>query len=203
MLVVPAFLGMLLFQSGSQAPDLGPVIREIQTLQREVIGLGVALKQRDDSLAAMRKDVASMGDEIGALRAKVVVPVAAPFLSGPPPSTDAVGYAKVAVFAPMVVVDSARRHDLVSLHVKRVEAGAIRHVANIDLLGDDFSVALPLDQNGALYIVDWFTSEGQSFSLLLRDGAGGPEDLPQPAATVQVKQLQRQGRFVFVGYRAD
>ena len=130
-------------------------------------------------------------------------PVAQPFLSGPPPSTDAVGVSKVAVFAPRVVVDSARQHDSVFLKVRRVEAGAIRAVADVELGSDQMQVDLPLDQNGALYIVDWQTSEGQTYSLLLRDGSAGTDSSAQPAATVQVKPLQNQGRFLFVGYRVE
>ena len=57
---------------------------------------------------------------------------------------------------------------------------------------------LPIDQNGALYLVEWSTTDGQSYNLVLRDGASG-----QPAATVPVKPLQSQGRFVFVGYRVE
>jgi hypothetical protein len=57
---------------------------------------------------------------------------------------------------------------------------------------------LPIDQNGALYLVEWSTTDGQSYNLVLRDGASG-----QPAATVPVKPLQNQGRFVFVGYRVE
>ena len=84
------------------------------------------------------------------------------------------------------------------LKLKRIEAGGSRPLAETQLdAGEDF-VELPLDQSGALYVVDWSTTEGHEYDLVLRDGATG-----QPAATVHVKQLQNQGRFLFVGYRLD
>ena len=83
------------------------------------------------------------------------------------------------------------------LRVKRVEPGRLQPVGDAEL-GNDGVAVLPIDQNGALYVVDWSTSEGHTYDLVLRDGASG-----QPAATVQVRPLQSQGRFVFVGYRFD
>jgi hypothetical protein len=71
-------------------------------------------------------------------------------------------------------------------------------VAEVELTSDAPSVDLPLDQNGALYLVEWLTAEGQTYNLVLRDGASG-----QPAASAPVKALQAQGRFVFVGYRVE
>jgi hypothetical protein len=59
-------------------------------------------------------------------------------------------------------------------------------------------VDLPIDQSGALYVVEWSTAEGHVYTLLLRDGASG-----QPAASVPVRDKQSEGRFVFVGYRVD
>jgi hypothetical protein len=82
--------------------------------------------------------------------------------------------------------------------VKRIEAGAIHKIAEVELQSDASGVELPLDQNGALYLVEWVTTEGQSYNLVLKDGASG-----QPAASAPVKALQAQGRFVFVGYRVE
>jgi hypothetical protein len=59
-------------------------------------------------------------------------------------------------------------------------------------------VDLPIDQNGALYLVEWSTSEGHAYNLVLRDGASG-----QPAASVPVRERQSEGRFALVGYRVD
>jgi hypothetical protein len=182
-------------QGQEPARDL---LAEIAQLRAQVFLLGQALAQREERVEAIGKDMKVVAEELAALRERVAVPVAGPFLSGPPPSSDAAGVAKVAVFAPRVEVESARRHDLVSLRVRRVEAGALRPVGELDLGTDQDSVELPLDQNGALYIVDWSTSEGHTHALILRDGATG-----QTAATVQVKPLQREGRFIFVGYRTE
>ncbi len=207
-LAVAAFLATLLAPPPARAQarpgDVGDVMAEVLELRRQVAGLHLILRQRDEMLDGMRKELRGVGDEVLALRERVAPPVALPFLSGPPPSTDSVGVAKVAVFAPRVAVDSARRHDIVFLQVRRVEAGGLRQVADVELGGDVLAADLPIDQNGALYIVDWKTSEGQTYNLLLRDGAGGP-DVPggQPAASVQVKPLQSQGRFIFVGYRVE
>ncbi len=183
--------------------DTGEMLAQIQDLRRQVAGLHQTLRQRDEWFDALKKDLGAVGDDVASLKDRVVPPVALPFLSGPPPSSDTVGVAKVAVFAPRIAVDSSRRHDIVFLRVKRVEAGAVKPVAELELGGDQLQIDLPLDQNGALYIVDWQTSEGQTYTLLLRDGSGGPESLAQPAASVQVKPLQSQGRFIFVGYRVD
>ena len=57
---------------------------------------------------------------------------------------------------------------------------------------------LPIDQSGALYIVEWATSDGNAYGLELKDGTSA-----QVVAAVQVKQLQSQGRFIFVGYRVE
>jgi hypothetical protein len=131
------------------------------------------------------------------LRSRPVTPPSGPFMAAPPPSSDAVGVAKTVVFAPRIEVDTIRRRDLVSLKLRRVEAGGARLIAEKEL-GNDEGVDLPIDQNGALYIVEWSTTEGQTYNLLLRDGTSG-----QTAATAQVKVLQTQGRFLFVGYRTE
>ena len=78
------------------------------------------------------------------------------------------------------------------------EPGAVRTLGEVELVPEATSVDLPLDQNGALYLVEWSTSDGHAYNLVLRDGASG-----QPAATVPVRPLQSQGRFVFVGYRVE
>jgi hypothetical protein len=175
----------------------------VEDLRRQVDGLQASLRERDQSLDALKRDLGGVGEDVAALKERIQSLVALPFLSGPPPSSDAVGVSKVAVFAPRIAVDSSRQHDIVFLRLKRIEAAAVRSVADLEMSGDQLQIDLPLDQNGALYVVEWQTSEGQSYNLLLRDGAGGPDSLPPPLATVQVKPLQNQGRFLFVGYRLD
>ena len=94
--------------------------------------------------------------------------------------------------------EAQRRRDIVFLKVRRVEAGAVRLVAEVELSADQPYVDLPIDQSGALYIVEWSTSDGNAYALQLKDGTS-----TQVVATVQVKQLQSQGRFIFVGYRVE
>ena len=106
--------------------------------------------------------------------------------------------AKSAVLAPRVEVESFLRHDTVVLKLRRVEATAVRTVAELELTPDASGVDLPIDQSGALYLVEWSTSEGHVYNLALRDGASG-----QLAASVPVKEKQNEGRFVLVGYRVD
>ena len=108
------------------------------------------------------------------------------------------GVAKVAVFAPRLEAEAQRRRDIVFLKVRRVETGLVRLVAELELPADQPGVDLPIDQSGALYIVDWTTSDGNAYGLQLKDGTSA-----QVVATVQVKQLQSQGRFIFVGYRVE
>jgi hypothetical protein len=201
--IIVTVVGSPLVGAQTGTGDAGEMLGRIEDLRRQVAGLQATLRQREEWFDAVKKDIGAVGEEIAALRERVASPVAQPFLSGPPPSTDAVGVSKVAVFAPRIVVDSSRQHDSVFLKVRRVEVGAIRAVADVELGSDQMQIDLPLDQNGALYIVDWQTSEGQTYSLLLRDGSGGTDSSAQPAATVQVKPLQNQGRFLFVGYRVE
>jgi hypothetical protein len=192
-------LALLLAAPAAQAQEPArDLAGEIAQLRGQLFLLGQALAQREERLDAIGKDVKLLAEELGSLREKAAAPPSGPFLSGPPSSSDSAGVAKVAVFGPRVEVESARRHDLVSLRVRRIEAAALRPVGELDLGTDQDSIELPLDQNGALYLVDWSTSEGHAYALVLRDGATG-----QAAATVQVKPLQKEGRFIFVGYRLE
>jgi hypothetical protein len=124
--------------------------------------------------------------------------VAAAYLAAPPLPSDRLGAAKTAVFAPRVEVESFLRHDTVLIKLKRVEASAIRTVAELELTPDLSGIDLPLDESGALYVVDWSTSEGHFFNLVLRDGASG-----LLAASCPVKEKQSEGRFALVGYRVE
>lgn len=195
---LPVLLSLIALQASSGAPAAETVLAEIRGLQGQVAALRFELAQRDAGLRGLKEDLASVQEELRGLRERPAGLVAAPFLAAPPPSSDTVGVAKVAVFAPRVEVDSTRRHDVVFLKVRRLEAGPARAVSETELSTDQTGVDLTLDQSGALYSVEWSTSEGYSYSLVLRDGATG-----LPAATVQVKPLQAQGRFLFVGYRLD
>jgi hypothetical protein len=199
-MLLPTFgLTVVALLAAQGAPDFSAQLAgELAFLRGQVLFLQTQVQQRDEAMANMKTEMHSISEAVGGLRDRVASPLAGPFLEGPPPSSDSVGVAKVAVFAPKVEVDASQRHDVVLLKVRRIEAGAIRAVGEVELGTDVNSVDLPLDQNGALYVVDWSTSEGYNYSLILRDGASH-----QSAATVMVKQLQNEGHFILVGYRID
>jgi len=173
-------------------------LAEIRGLQAQVAALHQELRQRGEAVESLKKDVGALGDEVGSLKDRVTSSVAGPFLSGPPASSDSLGVAKVAVFAPRLEIDAARRHDVLAVRVRRIEPGAVRVIGDLDFSSDQIGVDLPVDQNGALYVLEWSTSEGHSYTLSLRDGASG-----LTAAVVQVKPLQSKGRFIFVGYKVE
>jgi hypothetical protein len=164
---------------------------EVQALGEEKKRWEARVKDIDDSMKAVTEGIVD-------LKERVAAPVAGPFLSAPPPSSDTVGVAKVAVFAPRVEAEAQRRRDIVFLKVRRVETGLVRLVAELELPADQQGVDLPIDQSGALYIVEWATSDGNAYGLELKDGTSA-----QVVATVQIRQLQSQGRFIFVGYRVE
>jgi len=170
---------------------------EVMRLQTELSLLRDTQKARDEFLETVRQELVGVRGDMREMRERPQ-PVAAPFLAGPPASSDKLGVAKGAVFAPRIEVDSFLRHDTVVLKLRRVEASAVRPVAEVQLDPDENGVDLPIDQSGALYIVEWSTSEGHVYNLVLRDGASG-----QPAASVPVKEKQNEGRFVLVGYRVE
>jgi len=188
-------LSLLLLLSPAQEAEA--LRSEMMRLQSEVALLQGALRERDALLGTVRDELAASRGDLRELKDRPQ-PVAAPFLAAPPPSSDRLGVAKTAVLAPRVEVDSFLRHDTVVLRLRRVEAGAVRNVAELELTPDASGVDLPIDQSGALYIVEWSTSEGHVYNLVLRDGASG-----QQAASVPVKEKQSEGRFVLVGYRVD
>jgi hypothetical protein len=170
---------------------------EVLRLQTELALLRDTQKVRDEFLETVRQELVGVRDDVREMRERPQ-PVAAPFLAGPPASSDKLGVARGAVFAPRIEVDSFLRHDTVVLKLRRVEASAVRTVAEVELTPDANGVDLPIDQSGALYIVEWSTSEGHVYNLVLRDGASG-----QPAASVPVREKQNEGRFVLVGYRVE
>jgi hypothetical protein len=180
-----------------QDEEAGALRSEVGRLKGEVTLLQGAIRDRDALLGTVREELTGAREDLRELKERPQ-PVAAPFLAAPPPSSDKLGVAKTAILAPRVEVDSFLRHDTVVLKLRRVEPGAVRTVAELELTPDASGVDLPLDQNGALYLVEWTTSEGHVYNLVLRDGASG-----QPAASVPVKEKQSEGRFAFVGYRVD
>ena len=192
---------LLLVPSGVAAQETArgsDVEAQIGRLRAEMVALQGAMRRRDEELTGLAKSLETLGGDIGALKQAVAPSLAAPFLSGPPASSDNVGIAKTAVLAPRVEVDASRRHDLVLLRVRRLEPEEARLVADTELGQDQTGVDLPIDRSGSLFVVDWSTTDGQAYALQLKDGATG-----LAAAVVQVKPFQSSGRFVFVGYRLE
>lgn len=175
------------------AIEMRSVSAQVSVLRSEMTAFRLELKERLEAIEAVKTDLAVLRDEARRDRTSL----AGPFLSSPPTGSDSLGVAKGPVFAPRIEAESPRRRDTILLKVKRIEPGAVRPVGELEF-PDGVFADLPIDQNGALYLVEWSTTDGQSYNLVLRDGASG-----QPAATVPVKPLQSQGRFVFVGYRVE
>jgi hypothetical protein len=196
MLEIPLVLAMLLAPQ-APPPEDSALRAEVERLQSTVKSLETKVRARDDALDALKADLKAVEGGVVELRSRPVTPPSGPFMAAPPPSSDAVGVAKTVVFAPRIEVDTLKRRDLVILKVRRVEASGVQLVGEKELASEE-GVDLPIDQNGALYIVDWSTTEGQAYNLLLRDGTSG-----QTAATAQVRLQQTQGKFIFVGYRAE
>ena len=171
---------------------------EVDRLQREVARLESAVLARDEVLDEVREQIGAVREDVRRLREHPPRDLAAAFLSSPANGSDRMGVARAAVFAPRVEVDSSVRHDTVYLTVKRIEPTAVTTVAEVELTSDLDGIDLPLDDSGALYVVDWETSEGHVYKLVLRDGASD-----QPAASVSVHEYQGRGRFAFVGYRVE
>jgi hypothetical protein len=185
-----------LLQPPAPAPEISALQDELARLKSDVTTLETKSRQRDDALDAMKADLKAVEAGVTELRSRPVTPPSGPFMAAPPPSSDAVGVAKTVVFAPRIEADTVKRRDLVILKVRRVDASGVQLIGEKEL-GEE-GVDLPIDQNGALYIVDWSTTEGPTYNLILRDGTSG-----QSAATAQVRIQQSQGKFIFVGYRAE
>jgi hypothetical protein len=199
MLDLLPLLLIALLQPPAPAPaaEISALQAELERLRSSVTALETKSRQRDDALDGMKADLKAVEGGVIELRSRPIPPPSGPFMAAPPPSSDAVGVAKTVVFAPRIEVDTLKRRDLVVLKVRRVEASGVPLVGEKELASEE-GVDLPIDQNGALYIVDWSTTEGQTYNLLLRDGTSG-----QTAATAQVRLQQTQGKFIFVGYRAE
>lgn len=196
--LVPAHLVRAQEAAGSAA--CAALAGEVGGLRFELAALGRALKERDDAYEGFQRDAKS---DLGALKERVAAMAAQPllagaFLSSPPPSSDSLGVAKTPVFAPRLNVDAVRRHDTLFLKLRRIEPGTVKLVAELELSGSESALDLPVDQNGALYVLEWSTAEGFNYTLALRDGASD-----QTAASVQVRPLQNQGRFLYVASRLD
>ena len=172
------FLALLLL-AGAVPGETQSDRAEVDRLEREVARLESAVRERDEILGDVREQIVAVREDVRRLREHPPRDLAAAFLSSPANGSDRLGVARAAVFAPRVEVDSSVRHDTVYLTVKRVEPTAVTVVAEVELTADLDGIDLPLDDSGALYVVDWETSEGHVYKLVLRDGASD-----QPAASV-------------------
>jgi hypothetical protein len=184
-------------QAAQQDQEAGSLRGEVSRLKGEVSRLEDEVASRDKLLGSVRDQLGGVREDLRALQERPQ-PVAVPFLSAPPMGSDRLGVAKGVVLAPRVEVESFLRHDTVALRLKRVEASGLRLVGELELTPDLSGVDLPIDQNGALYFVEWSTAEGHVYNLVLRDGASG-----QTAASAPVKEKQSEGRFALVGYRVE
>ena len=195
MLAIPLVLAALL---APQAPtsDESALRAELERMQSKVSALETKVRERDEALDDVKGGLKAVEAGVAELRSRPVTPPSGPFMAAPPPSSDAVGVAKTVVFAPRIEADTVKRRDLVILRVRRVDANGVQLIGEKEL-GEE-GVDLPIDQNGALYIVDWSTTEGPTYNLVLLDGTSS-----QTAATAQVRVQQTQGKFIFVGYRAE
>ena len=191
------FLALLLL-TGTAPGEAQSDRAVVDRLEREVARLESAVRVRDEVLDEVREQIGAVRQDVRRLREHPPRDLAAAFLSSPANGSDRLGVARAAVFAPRVEVDSSVRHDTVYLKVKRIEPTAVTVVAEVELTSDLDGIDLPLDDSGALYVVDWETSEGHVYNLVLRDGAS-----EQPAASVRVHEYQSRGRFAFVGYRVE
>lgn len=199
-LAIPALCLVLVNPASTVAgaDRLDELQAEVGRLRAQLVAVEGLVRLREEQLGALAREIREMGQDVKALKAPQPQPIAGPFLSGPPPSSDSAGVAKVAVFAPRVEVDSSRRHDTVFLKLRRIESDGVTLLGEAEIGQDGTGTELSLDKSGALYVLEWITSDGHSYNLLLKDGASG-----QTAATVTVKPLQAQGRFLFVGYKLE
>jgi hypothetical protein len=190
---------LAVFASAPVSADrLDELQADVGRLRAQLIAVEGLVRVREEQLGLLVRELRQMSQDVKALKAPQPQPIAGPFLSGPPPSSDAAGISKVAVFAPRLEVDSSRRHDTVFLKLRRIESDSVALVGDTEIGQDATGTDLTLDKSGALYVLEWSTSDGHSYNLLLKDGASG-----QTAAMVTVKPLQAQGRFLFVGYRLE
>lgn len=191
-------LALLLLAGGAEPQDAQGLRNEVGRLEARVAGLSAAVLERDELLGTVREQLDAVRQDVRHLREHPPRDIAAAFLASPANGSDRLGVARAAVFAPRVEVDSSLRHDTVYLTVKRIEPTTVTAIAEVELTPDLNGIDLPLDDSGALYVVEWETTEGHVYNLVLRDGAS-----EQPAASVTVHEYRGRGRFAFVGYRVE
>src|SRR5262245_49383683 len=189
---VVALAPVLLASAPALAADkIDELASDVGRLRAQLLAVEGLVRLREEQLGTVVKELREMKEDVKGLRTPAQQPIAGPFLSGPPQSSDTAGVAKVAVFAPRVEIDTSRRHDSVTLRLRRIESESVTNVGEAEIGRDVMGTDVALDKSGALYVLEWSTTEGHTYNLLLKDGASG-----QIAATVAVKPLQAQGRFL-------
>ena len=186
----------LLLLAGPQ--DSQALRAEVDRLEARVATLDAEVVERDELLGSVREELRAVRADVRKLSESPPRGPAATFLAGPANGSDRFGVARAAVFAPRIEVESPVRHDTIYLTVKRVKTTALQTIGEVELTPDLGGIDLPLDENGALYLVEWETTEGHRYNLVLRDGAS-----LQPAASVAISEYESKGLFAFVGYRVE
>ena len=104
--VVPAVLVSTLLAPpvhASQAEEA--MLGEINRLRGRVIFLEDQLRQRDELLSGMGKDLKALADALGDVKERLgPAPLGGPFLDAPPPPSDTVGVAKQLVLQPRLIL---------------------------------------------------------------------------------------------------
>ncbi len=196
--------GSLGAQARTGSPSEGEALAwQVQQLRAELAQHALSHRQREEAFDKLQREARSQVEALQAATERLAqlestTALSGLFLNAPPTASDSNGVAKVVLFAPRLEVDSTRRHDTLFLKLRRIEPQAVKTVAVLELGASETAFSLPIDRNGALYLLEWSTTEGFSFSLVLRDGAS-----EQPVSTVQVKPQQTEGRFLFVGARLE
>src|SRR5262245_50475383 len=149
---LPLVVAALLAQapaSSSSSEQLAAVQGELRRLQGTVAALETKMRQRDEDMDGMKRDLETVGAGVADLRSRPPALSSGPFMAAPPPSSDAVAVAKTVVFAPRLEVDTLKHRDAVSLKIRRVEPSGAKLIAERELASED-GVELPVDLNGAL-----------------------------------------------------
>ena len=195
MLMSPLALVVLL--AAEERAGHAAVLAEMREMRQQIALLEIALRERARVLDLMAGQVRAVQSDVADIKGGRCRRPARSWAGRRPRRTRS-GSRRRSCSRRALEADNTRRRDLVKIRVRRLEASGSRPVGGEVELGADGFVDLPIDQNGGLYVADWSTTDGQTFTLILRDGATGQE-----AASAKITTLQSQGSFLFVGYRLD
>ena len=154
----------LLLLSPVQDPgaEMGAMIGELRALRAEVSTIRIEVFQSTDAFLAMKDDLGALREEVRSSRERGPLPRSPPrSWPVPPVPSDLLGVAKTAVFAPRVEVGlhapPRHRDPPGEAHRRRARSTRWRRWSSPS---DAAGVDLPLDQNGALYLVEWLDRRG-------------------------------------------